>query len=167
VDSALTLKKGDVVAVSPILFEIEMPSFSVGGAGDQDIAGQYLRRRILQSIRAVFEDVENSKTVYDGVYGATYEGLVWKANRDTVASEAFATDENREVAEAVADAMVKYEAVLRSGDGIGETEGVDGVSLVPGVRVVVADLDFRLVSVLVTGTMEDSVVQEIGDGKPA
>jgi len=155
------------VAVSPILFEVEMPSFSVGGSGDQDIAGQYLRRRILQSVRAVFEDVANSKTVYDGVYGATYEGLVWKANRDTVASEEFATDENRQVAEAVADAMVKYEAVLRSGDGIGETEGVDGVSLVPGLRVVVADLDFRLVSVLVTGTMEDTVVQEIGDGKPA
>lgn len=167
VDSALTLAKGDVVAVSPILFEVEMPSFSVGGSGDQDIAGQYLRRRILQSVRAVFEDVANSKTVYGGVYGATYEGLVWKANRDTVASEEFATDENRQVAEAVADAMVKYEAVLRSGDGIGETEGVDGVSLVPGLRVVVADLDFRLVSVLVTGTMEDTVVQEIGDGKPA
>lgn len=157
------LAAGDIVGVAPVVFEwIGHPL----GSQDEDQAyvnvSDFFRLKHVKSIAPAFANVVGSPTSESGKV-RWYQGLIWKGDEDDPTQEVFCRDNDG----TISNGIVSFEAQRYAAFGAATSPitgrfGLDGTSLTPGLRIICPDLDFRLIGVMVTGSLRDSYRSERG-----
>jgi hypothetical protein len=157
------LLAGAVVVFSPVKVDIRMPALGLVGEDGTPFSGlEFHRQRQVDSIGAVMVDVLQKgsilvpyvpSTLYDRYYATLYRGSseemlerTWPRNLD--GNDVVSVQEN--------------EGTYFAAYGADQTElldgkvGVQGTVLIPGFETFTPDMDYRLLSLLVTGKILDT-----------
>lgn len=139
-------------AISPIFFRWVGCTLGMTSKDGQpfDNLTQAFTVRQANMIAASFVDVSGSLA---GTDDARFAGLVYKGNTVSAESMAFPTEIDGAQVTSVIEGPSPRPATLGGATSDGPGHGVVGTFLYPGVEVVCPDLDFRLIEVQVTGSI--------------
>jgi len=141
-ESAVTLASGDKILVSPVVFSAR--TWPAGMSEDGGLRDDF-RGRTIQSIGAQFFEVSGG--LKDDPDVAKYKASVYKGNSGSSSVSAYPLDGSSATVVSVKDGANNWYA--RMG-----TTGVQGSVLVPEIRVLACDLDFRLIGLSSMGAIE-------------
>lgn len=153
--STQTLVAGDTVGISPVYWEFQ----GHPAPGRDEATGRLTRMEAFQtrhfdSIGCSFTDVTNERSAQGT---ASFVGVCYRGSSTEPAAYALTLGND----DVLYGSLVEYEALMygafdsRSTDYDGRF-GVDGTILSPGVRMFFPDIDYRVISVLVTGELRAS-----------
>lgn len=150
------LDEDDIVGMSPIYFQW---TGSPVGLNDEEgnqfgSLEDFFRIRHAKSIGCAFTDVDLSSLGTADQIGARYTGLVYRGAEDAEVEEV----QTRDLDGNLVTSLVDHEATYYAGFGTPVSpssgrHGVDGSVLVPGIRILCPDVDYRLVGVVVDGSI--------------
>lgn len=149
-EDASDFAEGDTIGVSPVVFEWTSTVLGLSVEGEYPVGMEdRMMRRKIKSLQTVWTGVSGDA---DGENEAVWSAKLWEADNADARAEAWPTDREGTV----------YPAHLQDGPSpfsaaFGATKlGLEGSSPAVGVRVVCPDLDFTLLGVAVSGTIESS-----------
>lgn len=144
------LAPGDRVAISPILMRWVGPPLPLQApTGEQFASNDFFRVRRLDSINVAFSDVDGDA---DGTTDAFWRGLVYRGTLTEPEEKVRPVDDDGAKVTLIRDGESKHAAAFGAGE-TGSRGGVDGNTLAPGIEILVADLDFKVLAVRCAGAI--------------
>lgn len=112
----------------------------------------YFATRHVDSLNCVFVDVDGATA---DTNTARFQGAIYSGTSVTAEDVRFPQDNQRGVVQSVVEGVSVYAAAFSdpSGSSVEGRSGVAGNALFPSVRIYTPNLDFRLLSVVVVGTI--------------
>lgn len=162
------LASGVRVGLSPVYFRWVGHTLPVQASEEQGgvqfaEAHDWFYTRHVDSLGCVFADVSFPDVVSEDEdnHDPRFEALMYRGNETEPRASAFPTGEEDQKVTSIENGLTTYFAAFTDPgeDSAGGLEGRYGVAshaLFPGVAIYVPGLDFRLLSVVVTGTIRDS-----------
>jgi hypothetical protein len=157
------LPAGTIVGFMPVHVDVRGAALGLVGEDGTPFSGlEYHRMRQIDGLGAVFTDVNTvGASGDDGKILDRFYATVFRGSDDTVLDRTFPKDlDGSNVVSVVNDEGVYFAAY--GGDDTGGEElmdgshGIQGTVLIPGFETFSPDLDYRLLSLLVTGKILDT-----------
>jgi hypothetical protein len=143
------LAAGDRVAISPIIMRWIGPPLPLQApTGEQFASNDFFRVRRLDSINVAFSDVSGDA---DGTTDAFWRGLVYRSTEAEPEEKVRPVDDDGENVTLIREGESKHAAAFGADGQDGVRGGIDGNTLAPGIEIMVADLDFRVLGVRCAG----------------
>lgn len=128
------------------------------------LVGDYYRLKKVDSLKPSFVDVSTYEASSTDV---TFRGLVYDGSESAPTSAVLPTNEKRAAVAGVTDLETQYSASFGESPTYRRRTGVQGASLSPGIEIICADLDYRLLGILVSGSVQDSTIGEAPRANPS
>ncbi len=128
-----------------------------------DVQGQplpydFFQRRVANSLGCSFSDVSGNAS---GTTEASFRALMWRGNATEPAAYATPRDKGNSQVTSITDREGVYYAGFTQTDSSQDIKtGVSGSALFPSVEIACPELDFRLLSVRVTGTINNETTSQ-------
>ena len=150
------VKAGDIVGISPVPFRWIGHPLSAAEQTPQDPSpANTFQLRHAQAISCLFSDVQGIHLESEHSTEARFTGLLYRNSSPTPTAIGYTRDNNNDRTRSIHDDETPDIAGMAEGDGRGR-HGFSSLLMTPGIQILCPDIDYRLVSVKVTGTQIDS-----------
>lgn len=152
------LATGDVIGISPIYFEWQghpLPYvIDMAGGDQQQLVMDYFKVRHISSIACSFSDVTGDAQLEDRTV-ARFRGLAFLGSKPDPEAIADTRDNSAALVQSVSDHESTYYAPFGRPTGASSEGyyGIRGTYITPGVRILIPDIDFKLLAVRVEGSV--------------
>ena len=154
------LAAGDRVGISPVYFRwIGHPTGMSSDSGQKFAGIDFHRTKHLEAAGASFIDVSGPPSTDSTNTDSKYRALAFSGSNLTPAEKVLIKDFSGALTKSVANGAATHWAAFgadTSSIAMQGLYGIEGPALTPGLEVFCPDLDFRLLSVLVTGKILSS-----------
>ena len=154
-----SLPIGSVVGISPIYFRWVGYPLPLEIEGQQFSRQDYHRSKHVSSMSAAFTDV--SSPVHT-VGFSRFRGLLFENSIDVLRDSAFIVDDAGLMVDSIVDGQSVHWVPFGANASLDGIFGIVSSSPAPGLDIFVPDLDFRLMSVLVSGKLLPSYRTSLG-----
>lgn len=129
------------------------------------LAEDYYRLKKVDTLKPSFVDVDTYEG--DTPSDITFRGLIYDGSGAAPTSAEFPTNEAGVKVRGVTELETQYPASFGKSSRYLRRAGVQGASLSPGVEIICSDLDYRLLGMLVGGSVQDTTIGEAPRANPS